>query len=171
MEHRFATELRTSGRELTGHAAVWDTPAAIEGFTETVRRGAFRATLASGDDIACLVDHDPARLLGRTSSGTLALREDGHGLAFTVAVPHTSLGDDVLELARRGDLGGMSFGFRVPAGGDAWPKPGQRELKAVELAEVSIIHFRPAYGGTSVAARAAAARLSVPALRLRLAIG
>jgi HK97 family phage prohead protease len=166
MERRFATELRTDGRTLIGHAAVWDTPARIENrFTETVRRGAFRASLAAGDDVACLVDHDAGRLLGRTSSGTLKLHEDEHGLAFAVSMPQTSLADDVLELARRGDLGGCSFGFTVPAGGDAWPASDRRELRSVHLSEVSIVHFRPAYPQTSVAVR-----MSVRAARLKLAL-
>lgn len=167
MEHRFATELRAAGRELVGHAATWDTPARIEGrFIETIRRGAFRDSLASGQDCACLVDHDPSRLIGRTSSGTLQLREDDKGLAYTVAVPHTTLGDDLLELARRGDLGGCSFGFTVPPGGDAWNATrDRRELRSVALAEVSVIHFRPAYPNTSVGVR-----MSVRAARLRLAL-
>jgi HK97 family phage prohead protease len=164
MERRYATELRAAGRELVGHAAVWDQPARIEGrFTEVVKRGSFRTSLTAGADIACLVDHDPGRLLGRTKSGTLVLNEDGKGLAFTVSVPHTGLGDDIIELARRGDLGGMSFGFRVPVGGDAWPAPDRRELRSIELAEISVVHFKPAYEGTSVAAR-----MSVRAARLRL---
>jgi HK97 family phage prohead protease len=106
-------------------------------------------------------------LIGRTSSGTLQLREDGKGLAYTVAVPHTGLGDDLLELARRGDLGGMSFGFTVPPGGDEWNATrDQRTLRTVALAEISAVHFRPAYPGTTVAVRS----LSVRACRLRLAL-
>ena len=167
MERRFATtELRADGRQLVGHAAVWDTPARIEGrYTEMVRRGAFRGSLDAGDDVACLVDHDAGRLLARTGSGTLRLEEDTRGLAFNLDVPDTSLGRDVLELARRGDLGGCSFGFTVPPGGDAWPAADQRELHAVKLAEVSIVHFRPAYTGTSVLVR-----MSVQTARRKLAL-
>jgi HK97 family phage prohead protease len=167
MEQRFATELRAAGRELVGYASVWDQPALIENrFTEVVKRGSFRATLAAGDDVAMLVDHDGSKLLGRTASGTLQLREDAHGLAFTCQLPHTQLADDVLELTRRGDIRACSFGFTVPPGGDLWPAPDRRELHDVRLAECSIIHFRAAYAGTSVAARG----LSVRAARLRLAL-
>jgi HK97 family phage prohead protease len=167
MERRYATELRAIGRELIGHAAVFDQPARIENrFTETVRRGSFRATLAAGDDVAMLVDHDGSKLLGRTASGTLQLREDAHGLAFTCQLPATQLAEDVLELTRRGDIRACSFGFTVPPGGDRWPAPDRRELLNVQLAECSIIHFRAAYAGTSVAARG----LSVRAARLRLAL-
>lgn len=155
MERRAATELRAvAGRRLEGYAATFGTPAAIGGFTETIRAGAFRASLASGVDVLALVDHDPGRLLARTSSGTLRLHEDARGLAFALDVPDTTLGRDVLALAERRDLGGMSFGFRVKD--EAWPTRDQRELRAVDLVEVSIVHAHPAYAATSVQARARA---------------
>lgn len=150
-----ASELRAAGRRLEGYAAVWNTPARIGGFTESIRPGAFRATLATpGRDVLALVDHDPSRLLARTGSGTLRLAEDSRGLRFELDVPPTQLGNDVLALAERGDLGGASFGFRVPPGGDAWPARDVRELRAVELIEVSIVQAFPAYAATTVAARA-----------------
>lgn len=156
IEHRhLALEVRAdvAGRKLAGYAATFGTPAAIDGFTETIRSGAFRRSLAGGSDILALVDHDPTRLLARTRSGTLRLSEDARGLAFDLDVPPTTLGNDVLAMAERGDLGGMSFGFRVAAGGDHWPDKRTRELCAVELVEVSVVHAFPAYEGTSVAAR------------------
>jgi Escherichia/Staphylococcus phage prohead protease len=169
-----AIEVRadTAGRKLAGYAATFGTPAEIDGFRESIRSGAFRASLASESDILALVDHDPAKLLARTRSGTLRLSEDGRGLAFELDVPPTTLGSDVLAMAERGDLGGMSFGFRVAAGGDHWPDKRTRELRAVELVEVSVVHAFPAYEGTSVAARhkLVGATLSVmtPAARRRL---
>lgn len=153
LELRAAAELRAAGRRLEGHAAVFNSPAPIGAFTETIRAGAFRASLATpGRDVLALVDHDPGRLLARTSSGTLRLQEDGKGLAFSLDVPDTQLGHDVLALAQRGDLGGCSFGFRVQD--EAWPAADRRELRAVELVEISIVHAWPAYAQTTVQARA-----------------
>jgi uncharacterized protein len=165
-----AIELRAdaAGRKLAGYAATFGTPATIDGFTETIRSGAFRASLAGRSDILALVDHDPSKLLARTRSGTLRLSEDARGLAFELDVPATTLGNDVLAMAARGDLGGMSFGFRVGAGGEHWPDKRTRELRAVELVEVSVVHAFPAYGGTSVAARSRGARYLSPAARRRL---
>lgn len=154
LECRAAVELRASGRKLEGMAATFGTPAKIGGFTETIRAGAFQASLAAGADVLCLVDHDPGRLLARTSSGTLRLSEDSRGLAFSLDVPDTQLGRDVLTMAERRDLGGMSFGFRVKD--EAWPARDTRELRAVELIEISIVHAHPAYGQTSISARARA---------------
>jgi hypothetical protein len=148
-------ELRAAGRKLVGYAATFGTPAQIGGFTESIRAGAFRDSLASNPDILALVDHDPARLLGRTKSGTLRLAEDARGLAFEIDVPDTQLGHDVLAMAARGDVGGMSFGFRVAPGGDHWNAAGdQRELRNVGLVEVSVVHAFPAYSQTTVSARA-----------------
>jgi len=150
-ERRAGIELRAAGRKLTGYAAVFGVPAKIGTFTETVSFGAFRASLASGADVLALVDHDPGRLLGRTSSGTLRLAEDTRGLAFEIDLPDTALGRDMLALAERRDLGGMSFAFR--ATDEAWPASDRRELRAVSLLEIIVVQAWPAYAQTSVQAR------------------
>jgi HK97 family phage prohead protease len=150
-ERRAAVELRVAGRRLEGYASVFNSPTRIGDFEERVIPGAFRASLAGPGAVLALVDHDMTRLLARTSSGTLRLGEDARGLAFSLDVPDTQLGHDVLALAERRDIGGASFGFRVTS--EAWPARDRRELRAVELLEVSIVHAHPAYGETSVSAR------------------
>src|SRR5690606_31412235 len=105
-----AVEIRAKGRRLEGYAATFNNPADIGGrFVETIAPGAFATSLRAKGDILALVDHDPGRVLARTRSGTLRLAEDARGLAFDLDVPDTSAGRDVLALAERGDLGGMSF--------------------------------------------------------------
>jgi HK97 family phage prohead protease len=147
-----ASEVRAKGRRLEGYAATFGTEARIgDSFTETIAPGAFAATLASGQDILALVDHDPARVLGRSKSHTLRLSEDSRGLAFSVDLPDTTAARDVLALAERGDLGGMSFGFSVK---DEHRNGDRRELLAVDLYEISVIAAWPAYPGTEVQARA-----------------
>lgn len=143
-------EVTTRGRRLEGYAAVFDKPARIGSFTETIRAGAFSATLADRHDILALIDHLPGKLLGRTSSGTLRLAEDSNGLAFSLDLPGTQAAHDVLSLAERGDLGGMSFGFS--ATDENW-NGDRRELRAVTLFEISIVTAWPAYSGTTIAAR------------------
>ena len=59
----------------------------------------------------------------------------------------------MLALAERGDLGGMSFGFVAK---DQRRQGDRRELRAVELHEISVIASFPAYDGTEVQARARA---------------
>jgi len=165
-------EIRARGRRLEGHAAVYGVEARIVDlrrgtFRETIAPGAFRASLAG--DVLALRDHDAKRVLGRTRSGTLRLSEDSRGLAFDLDVPDTSEGRDVLAMAERGDLGGMSFGFDVPAGGDSW-NGDRRELRTVALAEISVVSGWAAYPGTTVEARSGLyfARPRLSAARLYL---
>ncbi len=162
-ERRGGVEIRAAGRRLEGYAAAFGSEARIGSFRETIRAGAFRASLAASKDVLALVDHDPSRLLARTGSGTLRLSEDTRGLAFALDVPDTQLGRDILALAERRDLGGMSFGFVVRD--EAWPAKDQRELRAVDLIEVSVVQAFPAYGATTITARSRPA--IPPGLRLR----
>lgn len=159
MERRASLELRAKGRRLEGYAAVFGQDTRIADFTETVLPGAFTASLRAGRDILALVDHDPRAVLARTRSGTLRLAEDSHGLHFSLDVPDTSTGRDLLALAARGDIGGASFAFTIPPGGEHWTDD-RRELRAVELHEISIVQSWPAYEGTAVHARAR--RLHLP---------
>jgi Escherichia/Staphylococcus phage prohead protease len=160
MEHRAIIELRSEGRKLLGYAAKFGVEARIADFTESIRAGAFAASLRSGADVLALVDHDATKVLARTKSGNLKLAEDATGLAFELSVPDTQAGRDVLALAERGDLGGMSFGFIVPKDGDRW-QGNKRELVAVDLREVSVVSAWPAYPQTTVAARMRTPRLNL----------
>ena len=150
IERRATAGVKASGRSLTGYAAIFGTDTAIGGFTERIAPGAFSASLASGRDVLALADHDPKAVLGRTKSGTLTLREDAKGLAFTLTLPDTQHGRDLTALAERGDLGGMSFGF--VATDEAWTG-NTRELRALELHEISVVQSWPAYAQTEVSLR------------------
>lgn len=142
--------ISAAGRRLIGYAARFGVEARIGGFREVIRRGAFAQSLSGERDILALVDHDPKSLLGRTKTGTLTLKEDADGLAFDLQLPDTRVAADVLALAERGDIGGMSFGF--VALDDHW-SGDLRELRAVELHEVSIVQSWPAYEQTQVLVR------------------
>lgn len=153
LERRAAEiEMRAKGRKLEGYAAVFETRARILDFEEIIARGAFAETLKSGDKLA-LVDHDAAKVLGRTRNGSLKLAEDTRGLHFEIDLPRTNLADDVLALAEAGSLGGASFGFVATR--DAWAG-ALRTLQAVDLREISVVSAWPAYPQTSVSARSIA---------------
>lgn len=145
-------ELRARGRRLEGHAATFGTEARIADFHEVLAPGCFARSLTSNPDILALVDHDSKRVLARTRSGTLRLSEDSKGLAFDLDVPDTTLGRDLLEMAARSDLGGMSFAFTVEKDGEHW-EGNRRELRNVHLIEVSVVSAFPAYAATTVQAR------------------
>jgi uncharacterized protein len=165
VEQRAAVELRASGRRLVGYAAVFNSPAQIGAFRETIKPGCFRASLAASRDVLALVDHDATKVLARVSAGNLTLTEDERGLAFAIDLPSTTLANDTLAMVESRTAGGMSFGFRVAPGGDAWPAPDRRELRAVDLVEISVVSAWVAYDATSVSARFRAA--SVDPARVR----
>ena len=157
-EYRFLQngELRAvAERTIRGYAAVFNEPSLPlvdrgRQFTERIRRGAFTRSLTG--DIVGLYSHDPAAVLGRTRAGTMQLKEDSIGLQTEIRLPDTTLGNDVYELVKRGDLRGMSFGFTTRA--DQWNSDHtERELLDVDLREVSVVSF-PAYPQTTVSARA-----------------
>jgi HK97 family phage prohead protease len=153
MERRASIELRAKGRRLEGYAALFGVATRIADFEEIIAAGAFTDTLREKRDVLALADHDPTRMLARTKSGTLRLSEDSRGLAFDLDVPDTTAGRDVLALAERGDIGGASFGFKVAKDGENW-RGNRRELRALNLIEISVVSTFPAYDGTSVQARA-----------------
>ncbi len=101
-----------AGRTIAGYAAVFNSTADIgDSFREIIAPGAFSGTL--GGDVMALIGHDRNRVLGRTTAGTLRLREDDTGLAVEIDLPDTTDGRDLAVLIERGDVSGMSFGFVV----------------------------------------------------------
>lgn len=154
---RYAVELRArlDGDTLTGHAAVFGVMAKVPGGYERLAPTAFDAVLDRSDtDVVALVEHDPGRLLGRQSAGTLRLKVDDEGLGFEVDLPDTSYARDVRALVARGDLTGASFGF-VP-GEDTWTTERGVQVRthtAVKmLRDVSPVTF-PAYERAAVSLR------------------
>jgi HK97 family phage prohead protease len=155
IEIRANGTLSATGKTLTGYCAVFNSEANLGTFSEVIRPGAFAKSLASDVNVRALYHHDGNALLGTTRGGTLQLREDTKGLAFTLALPETTHGKDLAILVDRGDVAGCSFGFRVAPGGDRWEdRNGQmvRELLQVDLMEVTLTSD-PAYQDTTVAMR------------------
>lgn len=153
-----ATELRVQRESdgpprIIGHAAVFNAPSVeLYGFTEEVARGAFRESVQT-DDIRALFNHDPNYVLGRNTAGTLKVREDRTGLAVDIEPPDVQWANDLLVSIERGDISGMSFGFRTLD--DEWSVKDEkqiRRLKKVALMDVSPVTY-PAYPDTDVAVR------------------
>lgn len=149
-----APEVRAgeNGKTIAGYAALFNSTADIGGaFREVIAPGAFTETLKG--DVRALIDHDSGRVIGRTKAGTLRLNEDEKGLAVEIDLPDTSDGRDLAVSLERGDISGMSFGFRVTH--DEWDEdsnPPTRTIHKVELFEVSAVAF-PAYEDTELALR------------------
>ena len=156
-ELRF-TEVRfdIKDHKLSGYAALFNqTSENFGGWVERIAPGAFAESLKETRDIRALWQHDAAYVLGRTTNGTLSVAEDATGLLTVITPPDTQWARDAVESIRRGDVNQMSFGFRVPEGGDRLDKRGDLLVRTVlraQLIEVSPVTF-PAYVQTSVSVR------------------
>ena len=149
-EFRFADDDK---RTLEGYASMFGNSYDLGRFDEVVESGAFTRALDEQQDVRALVDHDPARVIGRSKNGTLEMREDEKGLFTRIHLPDTQEGRDLAILVERGDLDAMSFGFTVK--GDRWEKSegrNTRYISDVDLFDVSVVAF-PANPDTAVALR------------------
>jgi uncharacterized protein len=149
LERRSALEIRAIGDRIVGHAVIFGSRSHdLGGFVEIVHPDAVNRSL--GGDVVALYNHDSGAVLGRTPK-TLHLAKDDRGLAFQLDPAPTQAGQEALELVRRGDLKGASFGFRTLK--DAWSRDGDtavRTLLDIEVQEISLTAF-PAYQQTDVA--------------------
>jgi len=141
---------------IAGYAAKFNTEATGLGFREQIAPGAFTRSLASGDPVYLLVNHDTESLpLASTGSGTLQLREDGTGLMMTADLdPSNPRAAELYSALSRGDVEKMSFAFSIAPGGES-RDGGVRTLTDVNLYEVSVVTW-PAYDDTQVGVRDAA---------------
>lgn len=126
----------------------------LGGFREKIQKGAFDEALEKSD-VRALKNHDPNLLLGRTASGTLALKTNAWGLVSEIDPPNTTTGKDTIEEIRRKDITGMSFSFTTAEDDWKYLEDSSVErtiIKVGELFDVGPVTY-PAYPDTSVAVR------------------
>lgn len=158
-ERPFDLELRVGDdgvKRLEGYAVVFGAISEdLGGFREVFEPGAFTDALAMQPDVLALVNHDPNRVIGRTTNGTLALVQDARGLRIAAVLPATNYADEIYTLVRERYITQMSFAFRARKGGETYlTVDGQRlrKVRAADLFDVSVV-ANPAYRATVVAAR------------------
>lgn len=159
-------EIRVLGKELrvkrdsegkgkiAGYAAVFNSLSEnLGGFREKIEPGAFKNAIPKSDTVA-LFNHDSNIVLGRTSAGTLSLKEDKTGLFMEIDPPDTQAARDLMVSIERGDIKQQSFGFTVNS--DIWETVDGEEIRTIkeveELFDVSPVTY-PAYPDTTVALR------------------
>ena len=138
-----------------GYAALYNVRSQnLGGFVEYIMPGAFDRALREKHDVRALVDHDPSKIVGRTTSGTLYLSTDSKGLKVRAYLPETSYARDLAASMSRGDVTQMSFGFR-PLGEPRtrWDNAQEgglavHKVRDLDLFDVSVVTF-PAYSQTS----------------------
>lgn len=145
-------EASDNGKKIRGYAIRFDAMSVdLGGFKELIDPAAVDRTISEGLDVRALVDHDSAKVIGRTRSGTLSLRKDSKGLRIEVEPDEEiSYARDIMRAVARGDVSGMSFAFRTLE--DEWNYEGKTPIRTVtdmRISEVSIVTF-PAYPQTDV---------------------
>ena len=157
IERRAFVECRVDAidsRRLRGYAIVFNTLSQnLGGFKEVIAPEAMDRTLKEAIDLRALVDHDPGKVLGRLSANTLEVSKDARGLRVTIEPDaEISYARDIMRSVARGDVSGMSFGFRALE--DDWNYDGDLPVRTVldmRVSEVSVVTF-PAYTATDVQA-------------------
>ena len=123
-------------------------------FKEIIDPGAFEG--ADMSDVVCLKNHNQDLILARTIAGTLDLGVNDDGdLTYSFEAPNTTVGNDLLEEVRLGNIQHSSFAFEVAE--DRWEEDSEgNEIRHIvkfrKIHDVSPV-VNPAYLQTSVDAR------------------
>ncbi len=151
IEIRAAADLSLQGKKIIGRPVVYNSPSQdLGGFVEVIGSGAFGDSV--NNDIRALVEHDQKLILGRTSAGTMTIKEDEQGLLVEIDPPNIQAARDLMTSIERKDISGMSFGFTVNPNGAEWDfdqVPALRTVTSANLLEVTITGM-PAYQATNV---------------------
>lgn len=141
-------------RKVEGYAMLFETPSDGLTFEEVISREALDGVI-SRSDVLALMNHSVDRgVLARSENGegSLELEVDEKGLIYRFEAPHTSLGDELLENLRRGEIKQSSFAFDVES--DKWERKADGTWKRTinkfgHLYDVSPV-YHAAYSKTSV---------------------
>ena len=149
----FELRAKPESRTIFGTATVFNSAYDMGWYEEEMDTEALKN--ADMNDVVALFNHDQNMVLARTSSGTLKLNVTGNAMEYEFEAPNTTLGNDLLEMVRRGDVYQSSFAFTVDK--EKWeensgnkPKRIIRSIKKVY--DVSPVTY-PANPDTMVAKR------------------
>ena len=117
-----------SNIRFAGYAGLFDIPDADR---DTIRKGAFQATLASlGKPLPLLWQHRPDQPIGVVET----IAEDHRGLRVIARIDKTNT--LAAKLLKEGKVNGLSFGYRAR---EATRSEAGRELLGIDLFEVSLV--------------------------------
>lgn len=148
------TQEAADSKIISGYFVVFNSETELyQGVYEEVAPEAFDSVDFS--DVKALVDHDTAKVLGRTKASTLSLSVDDKGLYGEITVNEND--QEAMNLYSRvvrGDVDQCSFGFEILKEEMIQNSDGTVKfiIKSLKLYEVSVVTF-PAYQDTAVEAR------------------
>ena len=157
-EVRYINEVRAShdDRKIEGKAIAFNSISRdLGGFREQIIPEAINEDVINSSDIFFLLNHSNNRgVLARQKNGFGSLKTDirDDGVYFSFEAPQTSLGDELLEYLRRGDITQCSFAFTVKD--DKWERQADNSyvrtiLRFDKIFDMSAV-FSPAYDATEV---------------------
>ena len=157
-EVRYINEGRAShdDRKIEGKAIAFNSISRdLGGFREQIIPEAINEDVINSSDIFFLLNHSNNRgILARQKNGFGSLKTDirDDGVYFSFEAPQTSLGDELLEYLRRGDITQCSFAFTVKD--DKWERQADNSyvrtiLRFDKIFDMSAV-FKPAYDATEV---------------------
>jgi len=140
-------------RTIVGTATVFNSAYDMGWYDEEMSPEVFAS--ADMNDVVALFNHDANMVLARTKSGTLKLNLTGNALEYSFEAPNTTLGNDLLEMVKRGDVYQSSFAFSVEK--EDWEEKGGGKPKRIirsikKVYDVSPVTY-PANPDTMVAKR------------------
>jgi HK97 family phage prohead protease len=149
----FELRAKPESRTIFGTATVFNSSYDMGWYDEEMSSDSLNE--ADMKDVVALFNHDMNMVLARTSSGTVLRGVTGNAMEYEFEAPNTSLGNDLLEMVKRGDVYQSSFAFTVEK--ESWqeregskPKRIIRSIKKVY--DVSPVTY-PANPDTMVAKR------------------
>lgn len=110
---------------------------------------------ADASNVAGRFNHDPDKVMGRTSNGTVRVTRTETGIDYEIDVNETSFGNDALVMARRGDFGGSSFEIEdIRSSFYADPDTGERVRRITSIKRLTDVSpvIDPAFSNSTVAA-------------------
>lgn len=115
-----------------GYASVFG---GVDTYGDTILPGAYKDTISNRERPIQLRWNHWGPVIGKW----LDIREDDKGLWVKGELtPGHSVAEDAYALLKHGAVNGMSIGYRVKEAVD-YPEEGRRELKQIELVEISIV--------------------------------
>lgn len=160
----FGGELRANqeSRTIEGKAISFETESNYIGFIEVLHRGCITQETIDKSNIVFTYNHQRDQILARRKNGQgnldIELREDG--VYFSFEVPNTTLGNDVLENIRCGNISQCSFAFTYGTNAGSFERSYKDGVKYVDVYEIEELFdlsavVDPAYEDTYIKARSA----------------
>lgn len=160
-------ELKTRGEDGWSFSGYASTFGNIDEGGDVVLRGAFGNTIARRVP-KLLWQHDMSEPIGKV----VALKEDARGLHGDFLISRTTRGHDAYVLLKDHAIDSMSIGY-IPEDQEFDEKSGVRQLKSVDLLEISLVSIPMNEEARITAVKAAELSLPTPGptiASLRLAL-